>query len=280
MTACGDKHRMLARLADGSGADAPTAEDQAELDAHLAECAACRSALDEQRLVANVLRSRPALVPSAAFSRRLASRLDEASGWLGILDWRTWTFRLAPVAAALAIAALLAGTSSTSEGFDDNARCLDARRRRAFVGGVRRVAGGHKLGCAHRDDVDRRGRRHQGDERCSIAGHASGSPFSFWRCSASASPPVSCSAVVWLDRPDVRLVTSRALPGPVSAEAVRRRGFSSTGSIANCPSRTSSAPASGPSSRRAASASINSSRTRTTAWRTSSATCENRFVAS
>jgi len=25
MTSCGDKHRMLARLADGSGADAPTA---------------------------------------------------------------------------------------------------------------------------------------------------------------------------------------------------------------------------------------------------------------
>ena len=116
MTACGDKHRMLARLADGSGADAPTVEEQAEIDAHLAECAACRRALDEQRLVANVLRSRPALVPTAAFSRRLASRLDEASGWLGILDWRTWTFRLAPVAAALAIAALLAGTSSTSEG--------------------------------------------------------------------------------------------------------------------------------------------------------------------
>ena len=117
MTACGDKHRMLARLAGASEADAPTVEEQAELDAHLAECAACRAALDEQRLVAGMLRSRPVLVPSAAFSRALASRLDEASGWLGILDWRTWTFRLAPVAAVLAIAALLAGASPTSEGW-------------------------------------------------------------------------------------------------------------------------------------------------------------------
>jgi hypothetical protein len=36
MTACGDKHRMLARLADGSG-NTLTAEDQAQIDAHPAE---------------------------------------------------------------------------------------------------------------------------------------------------------------------------------------------------------------------------------------------------
>jgi anti-sigma factor RsiW len=115
MTACGDTHRMLARLADGSGADVPTVQERAELEAHLAECAECGAALEEQRLVSEILRSRPALAPSAAFARRLASRLDDASGWLGILDWRTWTFRLAPVAVALAIAALFAGTSSTPE---------------------------------------------------------------------------------------------------------------------------------------------------------------------
>ena len=115
MTACVDRHRMLARLADVTAADAPTVGERAELEAHLAECAACRDALAEQRLVSTLLRSRPELVPSAAFARQLASRLDDASGWLGILDWQVWTFRLAPVAVVLALAALFAGTSATSD---------------------------------------------------------------------------------------------------------------------------------------------------------------------
>jgi anti-sigma factor RsiW len=110
MTACNDRHRLLVRLVDEPAADVLSAEDEA----HLAQCAECRAALDEQRLVAGILRSRPALRPSAAFAVRLASRLDEVSGWLGILDWRTWTFRLAPVALALALTALFTGTSSSS----------------------------------------------------------------------------------------------------------------------------------------------------------------------
>jgi anti-sigma factor RsiW len=116
MTGCDDKHRLLARLADEGAADALTAGERAAIDAHLAQCAECRAALDEQRLVAGILRARPALVPSAAFAVRLASRLDEVSGWLGILDWRVWTFRLAPVALALALAALFTGTASTPDG--------------------------------------------------------------------------------------------------------------------------------------------------------------------
>jgi Putative zinc-finger len=115
MTACGDKHRMLARLADETAADAPTPGERAAFEAHLASCAGCRSALEEQRLVAGILRSRPPLGLSATFVARLASRLDETSGWLGILDWRTWTFRLAPVALALAIASLFGGSAPTTE---------------------------------------------------------------------------------------------------------------------------------------------------------------------
>jgi hypothetical protein len=115
MTTCADKHRVLARLADENGPGAPGAEERAELEAHVAECAACHEALQEQRLVSAILRSRPALPPSPAFARRLSSRLDDASGWLGILDWQVWTFRLAPVAVALAIAALFAGTTPVPE---------------------------------------------------------------------------------------------------------------------------------------------------------------------
>jgi anti-sigma factor RsiW len=116
---------MLARLAD-DGPDGPGREERAELEAHLAECAACREALAEQRIVSAILRSRPALEPSPAFARRLASRLDDASGWLGILDWQTWTFRLAPVAIALAIASLFTGNGSTA---DVSTATLDAWTR-------------------------------------------------------------------------------------------------------------------------------------------------------
>jgi hypothetical protein len=127
MTACADRHRLLARRADEAGPDAPSAEERAELVAHLAGCLACRSALDEQRLVAAILRSRPALAPSPAFARQLASRLDDASGWLGILDWRVWTFRLAPVAVALALAAFFAGTTAAAP--DASAATLEAWTR-------------------------------------------------------------------------------------------------------------------------------------------------------
>lgn len=111
MRACDDTHQLLARAAD----DALTPEEQATLDLHLARCLECRTALDEQRRVAGMLRSRPALAPSAAFAARLAMRLDEASGWLGILDWRVWTFRLAPVALAIGLAALFAGAAPTAD---------------------------------------------------------------------------------------------------------------------------------------------------------------------
>jgi hypothetical protein len=116
MTACDDKHRLLARLVDEGAAEALTAAERRAIDVHLVQCGACRAALDEQRLVAGILRARPALVPSAAFAVRLASRLDDVSGWLGILDWRVWTCRLAPVALALGLAALFTGTSSARDG--------------------------------------------------------------------------------------------------------------------------------------------------------------------
>ena len=114
MKACDDTHRLLARAADDA-ASTLRPEESAALDLHLVECVECRAALDEQRLVAGMLGRRPALTPSAGFAARLATRLDEASGWLGILDWRAWTFRLAPVALAIGVAAFFAGGASTSE---------------------------------------------------------------------------------------------------------------------------------------------------------------------
>jgi len=91
------------------------AQTRAELDAHLEGCASCRAALDTQRAVSAWLRMRPADRLSPHFASRLAARLDDASGWFGIADWRRWTLRLAPVAAALALATYLGlgATAST-----------------------------------------------------------------------------------------------------------------------------------------------------------------------
>jgi anti-sigma factor RsiW len=83
------------------------AQTRAELDAHLEGCASCRAALETQRAVSTWLRMRPADRLSPHFASRLAARLDDASGWFGIADWRRWTLRLTPVAAALALATYL-----------------------------------------------------------------------------------------------------------------------------------------------------------------------------
>ena len=114
---CGDLRGQLVRLADAAAPDALTATERAELEAHLAQCADCRAALADQHFVAGVLRSRRPLEPSPAFAANLAARLDDISGWLGLLDWRMWTFRLAPVALAIFLIAVFAGSSSTRTAF-------------------------------------------------------------------------------------------------------------------------------------------------------------------
>jgi anti-sigma factor RsiW len=101
---CSDAVRLLARAADD-----PSFGDAA-LDAHLAACDACRAALGEQRAVSARLHARPADAPSQGFSARVAAALDrhEAdTGMLGLANWRAWGGGLAPVAAALMLAAWL-----------------------------------------------------------------------------------------------------------------------------------------------------------------------------
>ncbi len=72
---------------------------------------------DAQAAVAAVLRSRPASGVPAAFAGRLSARLTAEGGWLGLADWRVWTFRLAPVAAALVVAAILFGSRASESSF-------------------------------------------------------------------------------------------------------------------------------------------------------------------
>ena len=64
---------------------------------------------DDQEHVASILRSIPPPEVRGDFVARVNARIDETSGWAGIADFRVWTLRLAPVAAALVLAAILWG---------------------------------------------------------------------------------------------------------------------------------------------------------------------------
>jgi hypothetical protein len=62
---------------------------------------------DDQKLVASVLASMPPPDVPADFVSRVNARIDQTAGWLGLADFRLWTLRLAPVAAALGLIAVL-----------------------------------------------------------------------------------------------------------------------------------------------------------------------------
>ena len=65
---------------------------------------------DEQDVVAAILRSTPPPDVRDGFLARVNARIDaggERAGWLGLADFRLWTLRLAPAAAALLLVAAL-----------------------------------------------------------------------------------------------------------------------------------------------------------------------------
>ena len=107
---CSRFESLLVRAADLS-LDAP---GRAELDRHLSDCPVCRMALDDQRAAIAMLRARPPLQAHPSFSAAVMARLESEASWLDILDFRRWTWRLAPAAGALLAATwlLLAGTSA------------------------------------------------------------------------------------------------------------------------------------------------------------------------
>jgi anti-sigma factor RsiW len=120
---CTDAQPLIARYADDEQALAANA--RAELEAHFASCAACRTALEEQRDVAGLLRGRLETTPQPGFVARVSARIDGREpgsqgagepGWLGIANWRAWTVGLAPIAAALFVAAYIDIRSTTSNG--------------------------------------------------------------------------------------------------------------------------------------------------------------------
>lgn len=107
---CADVASLLVRFIDGRLDEG----DRIEVEHHLASCANCREAADEQRQVAAVLASREDAPVPAWFASRVAKAIDEQSGWFGMADWHWLGVRVAPAAAALFIAAAALVSSSPS----------------------------------------------------------------------------------------------------------------------------------------------------------------------
>ncbi len=106
-THCDDLLPLLLKAADDA---ALGPADRQRLDAHLAGCAACAEALADQRAMRAALGAlREAPVTSVghlvmAQLRQTQATTPEAPTWFDALDWKRWTWRLVPVAAALALA--------------------------------------------------------------------------------------------------------------------------------------------------------------------------------
>ena len=124
---CEQAESLLVRAADGT----LDADRRAEMDRHLATCAACREAMDVQRSARALLGARPDAAVRPGFATRVMANLPAqdpggaldttafgGGDWLDLLNWRAWTIRLAPVAATLVLAAAL-GFGSATNGTDE-----------------------------------------------------------------------------------------------------------------------------------------------------------------
>lgn len=112
---CAAMTALLVHLADG----ALMPGDEARLHGHLAECPSCREELANQRTVRALLQGLPVDGARLGFTKRVmvAIRTD-AEGrtrtWLDHLDFRRWTWRLVPIAAALALVAAVVSRTDTT----------------------------------------------------------------------------------------------------------------------------------------------------------------------
>jgi len=86
--------------------------DRDRLATHLARCADCRDALDEQRAVRAALTTRNDAPVPVGFATRVAAHVTVDASWIDMLQWRTWSFRLAPLAVGLLLVAAVTTQSA------------------------------------------------------------------------------------------------------------------------------------------------------------------------
>lgn len=110
MEPCEDRIGLIVRAADGS----LDAHDRASLDRHLTTCPSCRAALDAQQLSHTLLAHAFDTEAPLGFSTRVLAHLETPAHWLDRLDFRRWTWRIGPVAAALLLAAWMVTGETTS----------------------------------------------------------------------------------------------------------------------------------------------------------------------
>src|SRR5689334_13957588 len=100
---CEDAGPMIAAAID----DALEPSRRALLEAHVRICPRCRAAFADQRVVRTILSSEPLVQAPPDFLARVNAGIDETAGWFGLTDFRRWTLRIAPAAAALALVGVL-----------------------------------------------------------------------------------------------------------------------------------------------------------------------------
>ncbi len=110
---CEEWRPLLVRAADDRP-DALEPADETRLAAHLDRCDECRALLAEQQIVRRALAARPAAPVPPGLAARVRAELDSAPHWTELLAWRTWTYRLAPVAAGLLAVAFIIGRGAAA----------------------------------------------------------------------------------------------------------------------------------------------------------------------
>ena len=105
---------LLLQAAD-SGLDDLEPAERRRLESHLARCAGCRASLEDQRAVREALAARADAVVPLGFADRVVSQVTPGLRWVDVLSWRTWTYRLVPVATGLLLFSLLTGTATEAD---------------------------------------------------------------------------------------------------------------------------------------------------------------------
>ena len=119
---CEKARAAILRGAESGGRESVSSE----VSDHLSSCADCRAAMEDHRLVMRVLTTRRDAPVPLGFATRVVASLESGQGWLDALNWRLWTYRLAPVAAALLLVSILTLAPATSRTPAEFAQLVDA----------------------------------------------------------------------------------------------------------------------------------------------------------